>query len=390
MTADDTKLDMLELAVGEHSWSARASALRTLTATLAAGEVSAERELALLPTIIAATSDEKWEVRKAAAVALSEFRYADASQVQSSLEALVQGQQTHYVKEAAERSLKRIRTRALRKREWKLADDARDPTLQHIMTRIREIGLSAMTPARIYELTMEVSEQSYREVAADTAHEMRNLLTPLEGYLVELRRRLLSDKLEPGDADEFVGLALTRLTRITRLIDDLTVYTDPTDADFMPLNLDHVVRQAVDIGADRGEAAAKREAAVTQVIDIASGIVIDAIEEKLVRAIANLVANAYQAMDAEGTLTIRAVTATDRVRVSVIDTGRGMRPQDVEKARKRFKSTRRNQGGTGLGLPIAERIIADDHRGELEIHSAIGEGTTITLTLPLRQRTERK
>ena len=68
---------------------------------------------------------------KAAVVALSELRHADGVLVQSRLEALARGQQTHYVKEAAERALKRIRSRAQRQKEWKLTDQTRDPTLQH-------------------------------------------------------------------------------------------------------------------------------------------------------------------------------------------------------------------------------------------------------------------
>jgi signal transduction histidine kinase len=54
----------------------------------------------------------------------------------------------------------------------------------------------------------------------------------------------------------------------------------------------------------------------------------------------------------------------------------------------RFRSTRRAQGGTGLGLPIAVRIIANDHRGELEIDSTLGIGTKITIMLPMRQISE--
>ncbi len=317
---------------------------------------------------------------------MSELRHSDVALIESTLAQLARDEKTHYVMDAALRALKRIRTRALRQKEWKLADDARDPTLQHIMERIREIGLRSMTPARIYDLAMEVSEQSYREVAADTAHEMKNLLTPFEGYLVELRRQLLAGELGVDDGQDLITLALSRLKHITRLIDDLTVYSKPTDADFSPANLGHVVRRAVAIGADRGEALV--EARVDQVMDVPSEIVVDALEDRLVRAIANLVANAYQAMDAGGVLTVRGVAATASVQLTVRDTGRGMSPEDVESARKRFKSTRHNEGGTGLGLPIAERIVVDDHSGELEIDSVLGEGTTITVTLPLRQRGE--
>jgi signal transduction histidine kinase len=382
-----SEIDDLLAALRESVWGKKTEALRTLTAKLAAGEISEQQEEIMVPLIVAAARDLKWEVQKAAAVALSELRHADVGLVQSTLEGLVLNQQTHYVKEAADRALKRIRSRTQRQKEWKLTEDARDPTLQHIMMRIREIGLRSMTPARIYDLAMEVSEQSYREVAADTAHEMRNIVAPFEGYLMDLREQLSEDDADRENERELVGLALSRLEHITRLIDDLGVYSAPTVADFSPTNLESIVREAITVGADRGEMTV--EGLVRQVIDVPRVIVIDALADRLLRAITNLVANAYQAMESGGVLTIRALVMNgDRVRLTIEDTGTGMTPEAVEQARLRFRSTRRAQGGTGLGLPIAVRIIADDHRGELEIDSTPGIGTKITIILPMRQTSE--
>ena len=384
-----SEIDELQAALSGLAWDKKTEALRMITAKLAAGEVSEQYEIVVVPLIVAAAGDPKWEVQKAAAVALSELRHADVGLVQSTLEALARDhQQTHYVKEAAERALKRIRSRTQRQKEWKLTEDARDPTLQHIMTRIREIGLRSMTPARIYDLAMEVSEQSYREVAADTAHEMRNIIVPFEGYLVDLREQLSDDAADREAAQALVALLLSRLEHVTRLIDDLGVYSAPTAEDFSPTNLGSVVRDAVAVGADRGEQTIVAEGAVKQVIEVPQAIVIDALADRLLRAITNLVANAYQAMEAGGTLTIRALVNGDRVTLTVEDTGTGMTPEAIEYARLRFRSTRRVQGGTGLGLPIAVRIIADDHRGELEIDSTPGQGTKITITLPVRQASE--
>jgi signal transduction histidine kinase len=384
-----SEIDELLTGLRESAWDRKTEALRTITAKLAAGEITEHQEGLMLPLIVAATNHPKWEVQKAAAVALSELRHADVGLVQSTLEGLARDQQTHYVKEAAERALKRIRSRTQRKKEWKLTEDTRDPTLQHIMTRIREIGLRSMTPARIYDLAMEVSEQSYREVAADTAHEMRNIIAPFEGYLVDLREQLADDDVDRDHGRELVALALSRLEHITRLIDDLGVYSAPTAADFSPTNLESLVREAIAVGADRGEQAVAPEGFVKQVIEVPHAIVIDAIADRLLRAITNLVANAYQAMEAGGTLTIRALAMDDdRVSLTIEDTGTGMTPEAVDHARLRFRSTRRAQGGTGLGLPIAVRIIADDHRGELEIDSTPGDGTRITIMLPRRQASE--
>ena len=58
--------------------------------------------------------------------------------------------------------------------------------------------------------------------------------------------------------------------------------------------------------------------------------------------------------------------------------------EQVDHAMERFRSTRRDEGGTGLGLPIAEHIIVNDHGGELAIDSVPGEGTKVVVMLPLR------
>jgi signal transduction histidine kinase len=183
-------------------------------------------------------------------------------------------------------------------------------------------------------------------------------------------------------------LALSRLEHITRLVDDLGVYSAPTASDFLPTNLASVVNEAIAVAADRGDQAVADAGLVRQVIEVPH-VIVDALSERLLRAITNLVANAYQAMEAGGTLTIRGLVMNDdRIRLTIEDTGKGMTAEAVEYARVRFRSTRKAQGGTGLGLPIAVRIIEIDHRGELEIDSAPGIGTKVTILLPIRQASE--
>lgn len=376
-------------ALQSPDWSVRAAALRSITAKLSAAKMSEDDERALVRSVIAAAADVKWEVQKAAAIALSEFRFAEPTLIRTTLEALGRAQHSHYVNDAAERALKRIRTRTERQNAWQLAGDTRDPTLQHIMARIREIGLRSMTPARIYELAMEISEQSYRELAADTAHELRNFLAPFEGYLLDAKQELEEEPPDTTEAMDLIGCAASRLKQVTRLIDDLGTYSTATRRDFAPIELAPLIREAVAVGADRGEQASPNDAKVKQVIEVQVGIIIDALDDRLGRAITNLVANAYQAMEAGGTLTVSAeVVSGDRLILVIGDTGKGMTAEEIEHARMRFRSTRRSQGGTGLGLPIAERIIVEDHGGEFDIDSTPGEGTRVRLTLPLRQAVE--
>jgi PAS domain S-box-containing protein len=107
--------------------------------------------------------------------------------------------------------------------------------------------------------------------------------------------------------------------------------------------------------------------------------------QRLEQVVVNLLVNACQAMgyDDDG---IRVWTAHDparkRVTVCVRDNGRGIPPGDLPRLTDPFFTTRREEGGTGLGLSVSSRIVAE-HEGSLAFDSAPGRGTTVTLSLPV-------
>jgi signal transduction histidine kinase len=373
--------------LGDSSWTRKEEALRTATARFAAGDLDEAAEARLARPIIEAAKDAKWEVRKAVALALGECRHFDSKSVQHVLRGLA-GDSNRWVSQAADRAIRRLRSREQRAREWALTGDTQDPTLQHIATRIREIGLRSMTPARIYDLAMEIGEQAYRELAADTAHEIRTLLTPFEGWLAELRRNLAARGASDDTSERYLDAALGRLRQIQLVTENLRAYSSPSDADFGPVDVAALVQDAVATGSEPA-VQGSTSPTIGRVIEVPQGLIIDGVRERLRQAIANLVANACQAMPDGGTLTVRArPVGGDHVELTVADTGHGMSPEMIEQARVRFRTTRRDEGGTGLGLPIAERIVGHDHRGELSIDSTVGKGTTVTIVLPVRHRSD--
>jgi signal transduction histidine kinase len=70
--------------------------------------------------------------------------------------------------------------------------------------------------------------------------------------------------------------------------------------------------------------------------------------------------------------------------IRVRDEGRGIAPEDLANIRTPFFTTKRAEGGTGLGVAVSDRI-AGEHGGELTFESAVGRGTTATLWLPVRR-----
>jgi signal transduction histidine kinase len=95
----------------------------------------------------------------------------------------------------------------------------------------------------------------------------------------------------------------------------------------------------------------------------------------------NLMENAIDAMEGDGTLRITTRSAPNDLVVEIADTGGGMPPEVQARAFDPFFTTKDVGKGSGLGLDIARRIVVDEHRGEIRITSS-DEGTTVTVTLP--------
>ncbi|HEX8111613.1 MAG TPA: HEAT repeat domain-containing protein, partial [Kofleriaceae bacterium] len=143
------------------SWTRRVAGLQTVTARLASGNLSQDHETKLIAALCDLAHDPKWEVRKAVTVALAEVRGPEA-RIQTVLDELARDV-NRWVSQAAGRAVRRLRERTGRDTLWTLTAPVQDPILKHIAKRTREIGLRSLTPALIYDIAMEVSEQSYRE-----------------------------------------------------------------------------------------------------------------------------------------------------------------------------------------------------------------------------------
>jgi signal transduction histidine kinase len=99
--------------------------------------------------------------------------------------------------------------------------------------------------------------------------------------------------------------------------------------------------------------------------------------------LSNLVSNGLAHTPAGGTVTIAAEAAPDRIVVKVTDTGAGISPTELPKIFDRFYKGSASKG-SGLGLTIARNLVLA-HGGAIQADSRLGEGTTITFTLPIRQ-----
>jgi signal transduction histidine kinase len=102
-------------------------------------------------------------------------------------------------------------------------------------------------------------------------------------------------------------------------------------------------------------------------------------QEQLRRALLNMLKNSLEAMPDGGDITISTGRDSGRVSISIVDSGSGIREEDLEHIFSPFFTTK--EIGTGLGLPLAQQIVAE-HGGEISCSSRWGAGATFVVTLP--------
>lgn len=220
------------------------------------------------------------------------------------------------------------------------------------------------------------------QLAAAIAHEIRNPITIVAGSAQLIPQRLHDEAF----LTSFAEIAGQELSRVNRIIQGMLGFARYSEPDRRPVDLGEVIARAVEFSNWYAE---KR--GVQIVTQVAGQYMVRADAEHLHQALLNLIINGVQAMPDGGTLTVRMdhPTRSRFVRIQVEDQGMGMEPEQLERVWDVFYSTK--AGGTGLGLPVVQRIV-DEHRGYVEVDSAPGKGTRFSILLPLitSTRTNRK
>jgi len=211
-------------------------------------------------------------------------------------------------------------------------------------------------------------------LAAGVAHEFNNLLAGLKGY-VDLAR------MGAVEIDEFADVTWQQCEKAESIVRDLMSFSrkrggDPELVDVV-VAVDQVLRLVQKELAVRNIEVERRISEVPRVT-VEPG----AIE----RTVFNVVTNAIAAMDQDGKLVVELSAGNGSITVCVADNGPGMSPEILARAFDPFFSTRSvEEGGvaraTGLGLAVSKRLI-ERSGGHIEIESAPGRGTTVTVSLP--------
>jgi OmpR-family two-component system manganese-sensing sensor histidine kinase len=236
------------------------------------------------------------------------------------------------------------------------------------------------------------SYQQLKQFTADASHELRNPIAVIQTNV----QVALADP-EPDLAEQQQQLqVIERITRrLGRLVDDL-LFLARQDSGLGPFNPEPVaLGQLVDeVIEEQGAIAAEAQVTLTHTLDAQSfknPLTIQGDADQLTRLLTNLVGNGLHYTPAGGTVDVRLETGQLRnqpaVQMQIRDTGSGIPAEAIAQLFDRFyrvdpARSRAGQGkGSGLGLAISKAIV-NNHRGEIDIKSTLGQGTTVTVLLP--------
>jgi signal transduction histidine kinase len=206
-------------------------------------------------------------------------------------------------------------------------------------------------------------------MAAVVAHEVKNPIAGIRGALQIIASRMPAESRDRP----VVGDIIARLDSLNRIVQDLLVFARPRELRAEPVELNALVSNTVTL-LQRDPALASLRVEVT-----GGRALVSADSEQLQLVFTNVLMNAAQAMAGAGLIAVGLAPSAAGWTVTIADEGPGM-PSDVkERIFEPFFTTKHR--GTGLGMPIARRVV-EAHGGEIVIETPARGGTVVSISLP--------
>jgi signal transduction histidine kinase len=229
--------------------------------------------------------------------------------------------------------------------------------------------------AREQELAEMSKKVAWAEMARKVAHEIKNPLTPIQ-LSAEHVLKVYQD--QKGDFDrtlnESMSYIIGEVENLRRIAQEFMEISRDTTLHMDPLNLREVLDEAL-----RPYRKLLAERIRFKVVYGGQDFRMRGDAAKLRTAFRNIITNAVEAISQKGDVSIAVSRGERRLVIAIRDTGPGMGRETIGRIFDPYFSTK--DSGTGLGLPIAKKII-EDHGGTIRAASTLGQGTTLTVELP--------
>jgi two-component system phosphate regulon sensor histidine kinase PhoR len=234
-----------------------------------------------------------------------------------------------------------------------------------------------------YDITqIERLEKVRQEFLSNISHELRTPLTSIIAYVETLQDGAIDD---PENNRRFLNIIRRNAARMNDLIADIAelslIETGNISLDLREIKLSPVIDE---IFASLSSKAVDRGVTLNNEVPPEALIRTDPV--RLEQMLTNLVDNAIKFNRENGVVTVTLSESAGKSLISVIDTGEGVVPENLQRIFERFyridRGRTRKVGGTGLGLSIVKHL-ARLHGGEVFVSSTLGQGTTFSVELPL-------
>ncbi|RXJ02858.1 two-component sensor histidine kinase [Anaerobacillus alkaliphilus] len=213
------------------------------------------------------------------------------------------------------------------------------------------------------------------QLAAGVAHEIRNPLSVISGYIQLLK--------EDHKELQHVDIIDKELTRMNLIISEFLDISKPNSMQLETKDLNLIVQQVVTLL--NAEAHFKNVA--IEIKQPNNAIDIECEENQIKQVLINLVKNGIEAMPNGGVVTIELLEEENEAKIRIFDEGTGIPEEQLATLGKPFYTTK--ESGTGLGLMVSLKII-ENHRGKMLFSSVVGKGTIVEVILPQKNVSEGK
>jgi signal transduction histidine kinase len=252
----------------------------------------------------------------------------------------------------------------------------------NVRLNIKQTGELGALARSFEEMTHDLQhlEQMRREFVANVSHEVQSPLTSISGYAQALKQVNLAEH----ERDRYLDIIIAEAKRMSKMSDSLLklslLESDSQSLRFTERNLDEQIRRV--IVALQPQWTARN---IEFELDL-QAIKVTADHHQLDQVWMNILGNGIKFSEDDGTMAVSMRQVHSDVIIRISDNGIGIEPEDQQRIFERFFKADRSHGskyeGSGMGLAIVKQIVSL-HKGDIQVESKPGEGTTFVVTLPI-------
>ncbi len=357
-------------ALRSDDWMSLRDAVEQTGDLLRDGSFSEPDLAAIGEELLKLAGHDLWEVRREVAHAILHLRH---DRFEAALARLLEDESS-WVRQAAQRTQARRASQAQ-------TDQLQNHHDRMLGTWLEDLGKKHGPQA--VATAMRAAKRFAGVLVREIHHEIRKTVTPLDGALTRLDASMSRIQPDLQRCKEQLAEARHGVAVTLETIDALLELTQEVKPEFRGEKLHSIVEEAVRAARDHFPGTPFQvELAVDPMIAL------DAHRIRLMRALMHLIDNAVESYDGLARPRLVQIAAVERepgeLALSITDQGCGMDDADHGRAFDLFASSK-GKAGTGVGLPMARRIIEEEHRGRIWITTTEGAGSTVHVVLPVVQ-----